>query len=476
MARTGYGIATPAERAQLDAAYAGMARARAKINAWQAREAEFVHTATQIAGAIAARGEATSRASELPYREVAAEIGGALRISDRSAQRLMGESTTLVQDFPATFAAFRAGRISRTHVHAITDCGSQLPDAAARASYEASVVPYAEQEVPARVRPFARVTAERVHPTPFAERHEAAARCRGVRVIDVEDGMSELIATLPSTLAHGALDRVQQLAQSVRDAEAAVTTQGGRSRSGAPITSDGRSIDELRADIVADLLLTGAPEGHAAVADGAEPGALGAIRAHVQVTVPVLSLMGHTNAPATLAGVGPLDAATARALAGASSGWDRILTDPISGTVLAVDRYTPTVQLKRTLQVRDQHCRFPGCRQPVHRSDIDHTIDYALGGHTREGNLAHLCRRHHTLKHASAWRVVHKPDGILEWTSPTGRVYPDIPTSSVMFRPESDWDEHRLRAGAERSAGVGGGRGVGAGTGSTRHRDDPPPF
>lgn len=53
-------------------------------------------------------------------------------------------------------------------------------------------------------------------------------------------------------------------------------------------------------------------------------------------------------------------------------------------------------------------------------------------------NLAHLCRRHHILKHHTAWRVRQLSDGVLEWTSPTGRVYRDIPTSSVTFTPTGD--------------------------------------
>ena len=70
--------------------------------------------------------------------------------------------------------------------------------------------------------------------------------------------------------------------------------------------------------------------------------------------------------------------------------------------------------------------------------DLDHTVDFAFGGQTSEDNLAHLCRRHHTLKHESAWTVVQRQGGVLEWTSPSGRVYPDIPTSRVMFQPLAD--------------------------------------
>ena len=64
---------------------------------------------------------------------------------------------------------------------------------------------------------------------------------------------------------------------------------------------------------------------------------------------------------------------------------------------------------------------------PAVRCDIDHTIDAAKGGETSRHNNAHLCRRHHVLKHATPWRVRQLPRGILEWTSPTGRIYTDHP-------------------------------------------------
>ncbi|MEZ5111488.1 MAG: DUF222 domain-containing protein [Microbacteriaceae bacterium] len=487
---------TGAELARLRALRTELLDGEAAVCAWLARRSEIMRDAAQIAEAVSARGPRSSRISELPYRAIAAELAAALRVSDRTVQRDLSEAPRLIENFPATHAALAAARISGAHVHAIVTAGQQLPDASTRGAYEREILPIAEREAPSRTRHLARVVAERAHPRSFPERHASAAACRGVRVVDLEDGMSELIATLPSVFAHGALDRLTQMARSVhevnksgqRDAMRGVTCvvktgggcscgvdggggegcscgdgggdgrghqgdrddQGERGSKRVGSSADARSIDELRADIFADLLLASAPVGHAG------PTGLGAIRARVHVTVPVLSLVGRAETPATLAGVGPMDAGTARELAGASSGWDRILTDPISGAVLAVDRYTPSVQLKRTLQVRDQHCRFPGCRQSVDRSDIDHTIDFALGGKTCEENLAHLCRRHHTLKHATSWTVVQKPGGVLEWTSPTGQVYPDVPTSSVMFKPTEEWN-HAFAEGSPDG-------------------DDPPPF
>src|SRR5690606_20508572 len=123
----------------------------------------------------------------------------------------------------------------------------------------------------------------------------------------------------------------------------------------------------------------------------------------------------------------PIDAVTARMLAGAASGWNRVLTHPITGGLLAVDRYRPGAHLKRHLRVRDQRCRFPGCGMPARRDDLDHTLDAAFGGPTADDNLAALCRRHHVLKHQTPWHVNQLGDGLLEWTSPTGHAYIDEP-------------------------------------------------
>lgn len=430
---------SPAELAMMGADVAELAALQVQKNTLDAREMELIHGLTNRAVAVQERTPASRQAAEIPYRTVAAEIGAAVRLSDRSVQRLMSEAHTLFTLFPATVESLAGGRISRAHVRAIVDAGAHITDPQARIDFETTVLPIAERESASRLRPFAKMLAERIHPRSLTERHEAAAGERAVRVVDLPDGMAELIATLPMTIAHAAYDRLSAMAREVTRAIAAEANEalGGPGSGGAEGASaaedcrDMRSADQLRADILTDLLLAGAPGAHI-------PTGLGAIRANVQVVVPVLALLGRTEAPATLVGVGPIDADTARRLAGGVKGWDRVLTHPISGHVLTTDRYRPGKDLKRVLQVRDQHCRFPGCRMAVRICDIDHTVDFAFGGQTSEDNLAHLCRRHHTLKHESAWTVVQIAGGVLEWTSPSGRVYPDIPTSRVMFQPLAD--------------------------------------
>ncbi|WP_242435692.1 HNH endonuclease signature motif containing protein [Microbacterium sp. AISO3] len=154
----------------------------------------------------------------------------------------------------------------------------------------------------------------------------------------------------------------------------------------------------------------------------------------MQVVVSALTLMGEDEGPADLAGRSPIDAATARELAGKAASWDRLLTHPVTGTVLECDTYRPTAAMVRLLRARDRHCRFPGCRQPAIRCELDHTIAASHGGATHVCNLANLCKRHHDVKHHTRWRVRQLAGGRLIWTSPTGRVYrEDAPPPLVAF-------------------------------------------
>lgn len=406
------------ELALLDSLVTSIAETRAAVAALQAFEVTLLVSAEALADEQASRlASSSSREREIPRRSIAAEIATATRTSDRTLQRRMDEASALTRDFPVAVSALGAGRIDRAHLTVISETGSSLTDAAARADFEQAAVSLAERETPGRLRPLLRTLAERLEPTSIDSRHAAAKEQRGVWVQDLDDGMAQLIATLPAAIAHAIHDRLSRFGREVVDARE-------------PSGGDLRALDQLRADALADLLLTADPT---AVPRSREP-----IVATVQVLVPVSTMNGEGSEAAELVGHGPIDGDTARCLAGGAPGWDRIVTDRATGAVISVDRYRPSEEQRRLLRARDERCRFPGCRMPVHRCDVDHTVDAALGGATSTCNLAHLCRRHHSLKHASDWTVLQRPDGTLVWTSPTGRVHLDEPPPSVRFRMSGD--------------------------------------
>ncbi|WP_020096917.1 HNH endonuclease signature motif containing protein [Microbacterium sp. 11MF] len=378
--------------------------------------------ASALAEANAA-GSANER--DMALREIAAELGGAVAASDRVMQRRIDEARTIVEDYPAALKAWELGRITRGHVRVITDAGANLPGDV-RPMAEAIAVERCRHDTPNRVRAEIEILAHRMHPRSFTERHQDAAARRSVRIVPGQDGMSELIANLPTVLAEGIHDRLTQQARAVIDTR---TERGGIEA----VATDERNTDQVRADVCADLLLAGTP----ALDDTRDTtaGPLGAIRARVQVVAPATALAGEDPA-CDLVGRSPIDADTARRLAGGAPSWERLVTDPISGTVLAVDTYRVPLAMRRYLQARDQHCRFPGCRMAAIRCEVDHTHDHALGGKTEVTNLGHLCQRHHSMKQFTKWRVRQLGGGVLEWTSPLGRTYrEDAPTPAVAFAP-----------------------------------------
>lgn len=366
-------------------------------------------SATSSADA-ALSGSQAADAMELAGRAVAGEFAAALRASDRTVQRRMSEATVVVAEFPEVWRAQGAGRIGAAHARAIIDAGDYLDDRADRDGYAAQMIVFAEETTPARVARMGRRVAERFQPRSIDDRHGDARKARRTWVTDRRDGMAVLGIFGPAALIHGAHDRLTALGLGIISGPATRTE-----------TRDVRSLDEVRCDIALDLLLTGRPAGH-------DPqGLLDGIRGSVSVTIPATTLTGASEAPAELNGSIPIDAATARRLAAAAPGWDRVFTDPRTGAILTVDRYRPSAEQRRWLLARDQRCRFPGCGHPARDCDIDHTTDAAVGGLTRADNLGALCRRHHVIKHQTSWTVEQLDGGIFAWTSPTARSYLDRP-------------------------------------------------
>lgn len=433
--------ATDAQMATLADLVDALQVAEATLSSMSAARDGLLAIAGRLAIDLAKQGNHPDRGDH-SLRTVAAEIGAVQRVSDRTIERRMAAAELLVDQFPAVWAAQGAGRISPAHSRVIVDAGSGIESPSDREKYSAVILPIAEAESPNRLRALARRVAERFAPTTVSERHRRARSQRRVWVTDGEDGMAALHTHAPAALVHGMFDRLSQMAHTLRDENLRAKRQAARD--GSEFEPDDRTVDEIRADLLADLVLSGQPTGH-----DSEDGLLGAINARIEITVPVTTLMdddahaapdADAAPPAELDGRTPIDVDTARKMAGQTKGWDRVLTHPISGRVLAVDRYRPSRHLRRHLRARDQRCRFPTCGIVARKCDLDHNHAASTGGATCETNLASFCRRHHVLKHHSPWHVEQKPGGVVEWTSPTGRTYVDTPPApnTVTFTVTED--------------------------------------
>ncbi len=136
-------------------------------------------------------------------------------------------------------------------------------------------------------------------------------------------------------------------------------------------------------------------------------------------------------------GGGPMGGVMSRVLAAARRAAERV-TDQAAVDENEVDgcahlgstsAYRPSPRLWEFITVRDVTCRFPTCRQPATRCDLDHTKPYDQGGLTCACNLGGLCRFHHQLKQHPRWRLIQPSPGSFAWTTPTGRTYEAEPDS-----------------------------------------------
>lgn len=338
---------------------------------------------------------------EFAERAAAADLAVRLRLPENVVRTLGFCATELRRRAPSIWAAFGEGDVPVGNAQVTAELARTLPEGAVCIAFDDALLDAARTLPTPRFRERARRVREQLDPQPLTERNRLAREQRRVWFEGARDGMCWLTAHLPADVGRQAMSRLDAMAASLAG------THG-----------ETRTLAQLRADIAGDLLTRSS-------VGGAEP----AVKVTVAVTVPVMTLLGVEELPGTLEGYGPIDADTARRLVAHAPSFQRILTHPITGTVLDIDRgsYQVPADLKRWTEIRDQHCTFPGCGRSARQCDLDHVTDWQYGGPTAASNLAHLCRHHHRLKHESLWAVQREPGGPSTWTSPTGDIHTSDP-------------------------------------------------
>lgn len=365
--------------------------------------------AAEVEG-VTARSTSTER--EMATRSFIAELATTFGQHEVSASRLVSEAERLTGPRVATLEGLREGELSLIQVRSVLELTQGVPvevaDAVERVALDAAAaaVVHGVVSTNAELRRRMRRVRERLHPEPLVDRRARAAEERRVCVEPAADGMAWLSLFVEAERAVAAMSRLDVLA--AREAP-----------------GDSRTTAQRRADVAADLLLGGVLGN-----DDRTRSLVGAVQPRINVTVPVLTLIGLDGGPAELDGYGPIDPDTARRLAAHAPSMRRILVHPESGAVLSYGRehYRAPADLDGFVRFRDGRCRFPGCSRRADRTDLDHTVARAHGGATCDVNLAALCRHHHRLKHESGWRVTHETGGVMRWTSPGGHVLRTSPS------------------------------------------------
>jgi hypothetical protein len=215
---------------------------------------------------------------------------------------------------------------------------------------------------------------------------------------------------------------------------------------------DQRTVHQLEADTFCDLLAgTGIgatppepvtdPEADAAAEQAGTAVPLpGPRRGVVELTAPLSTVIGLSQAPGTLAGWGPVVADVVRQIVAEhpETRWRFSVYDDLTGDGQLAYHGITNARPARTagglngfsaadaafLRARDRTCRGPqGCHRPASRCELDHTIAKVDGGGHERGNGGALCKREHAFKHQSGAALRQPEPGVFEWTTPLGHRY-----------------------------------------------------
>jgi flagellar biosynthesis/type III secretory pathway protein FliH len=364
----------------------------------------------------------------------------ALKIPLRTAQRKLKTGRTLVRELPKTLALLASGEISERHAQLITEAAWRL-DPELVEEFEDRVTERAADQTVSQLRQSVSRAEVSLDPATAQQRHIRALGDRRVGFQPADDGMVELPVLLGAAEGQLIFTRLT----------AAATLSPA---------DDLRTMDQKRADLLVDAVLSGLPHDALPQLQGRRPS--------IQVVVCADTLLNLDDEPAHLVGYGPITAEAARRLAADESGtWRRLLTDPDTGQLLDIstDRYRPSQRLRDYVSARDGVCAFPTCNQPAYRCEYEHIEAYEQGGRTCRCNAALACRRHNLCKANTGWQYRRNPDGSFFWTDDTGHHGTGHPPRRWSSPGEGNRSE-ASRAEAEAEAGRQ----------STRqaHSDEPP--
>ena len=350
----------------------------------------------QAMNAVADAIDLEDMPEDLVEQAAAAEVAAALKWTRRTADGEMALAADLRWRLPEVWHALVEGRIDVHRVKVIVRGTAHLPVATARSVVNA-VIESAHRYTTGQLRTRLRKLCIEADPDEAARRYETAVAERRVATEADESGTAHLFGLdLPPDRLEAGLRNINDIAKSLR-------------RRG-----ETRTMDQLRADVLLDLLAG------TAVETKSGPGG-------VFIHGTLQSLVELSDDPGELAGYGPVVADIVRQVADRQrhGDWRWIIEDEHTGLPLATGttQRRPTAAQRRDVEARHPTCIHPGCRMPATESDIDHRVPWAEQQQTITDNLAPLCRHHHRIKHEAGWsyRAVGKGDFV--FTSHLGHAY-----------------------------------------------------
>jgi hypothetical protein len=382
------------------------------------------------------------------------DVAAKLRISPATAQRKIDIARALTSYLPLTSEALATGAISASHANAIVQETTSIIERGADpiiiSEMESKAISYAEFHTPNQVGRKLKTLIANLDPNSFEELASEEREKRSVQMFSGDYGMATIVALLPAIEAQSIMNLINDCAKRAQGADilhARQATQMAPTLQSEIGKDSFLTIDAYRADAFISLMLSndlnisnqgrkvnfGSREDN--IEDESEffsleskelrkPSLSHRRPVTIQLTMDFATLIGLKDQPAHLNGYGPIPASIARELA-MDAKWQKFITDPLTGVLLDYGRqfYVPPQALQDFIVARDRYCRFPGCAQPAHRTDIDHAIPWEEGGKTSPENLGLLCRRHHRLKTHGGWSLESYADGSCKWINQNGEEF-----------------------------------------------------
>ncbi|MDF2729175.1 MAG: endonuclease [Acidimicrobiia bacterium] len=330
------------------------------------------------------------------FETASSEVQASLSLTRRSADIHVELASLLCERLPRVWAALHAGLIDLARARILSDLTMPLPRELAREVTETALV-RAPSMTTGQLRAHLGRLIISVDPAAAQERYEQKLEERRVFSEQGEDGTANLHGlNLPPDEANRAMRRINRLARALK------------------AKGDRRRIDQIRADILLDLL-TGKGQPNGSCDKGV-----------VEIRVDLTTLAGIDDDPAEIPGFGPVLADVARQMVDEASDAEwRII--PVDGNGQPVGVVTtkrrPTTSQKRIVESRNPTCVFPGCRMPAAECDLNHEVPWAEAHRTTARELEPLCRHDHINHHLHRWKLKQIRSGIYQWTSPLGHTY-----------------------------------------------------
>ncbi|MGV9801403.1 DUF222 domain-containing protein [Mycobacterium sp. NPDC003449] len=377
---------------------------RAQVETFERMKSAAAAAQARATALWAQKRRAAEIASGVPARQrgrgLAGEVALARHVAPVCGGTHLGMATALVHEMPHTLAALECGALSEWRATLIVGESACLSVEDRRYLDAELCADLARLEGwgNARVKAEAKKIAARLDAAAVVARAAKAAEDRCVMIRPAPDTMTYVTVLLPVAQGVAVYAALKRAADTI---------------------FDGRS----RAQVMADTLVqrvTGRP------AEQPVPVSLNLVMADT-------TLAGDDDAPAWLAGYGPVPAGFARTLTGdavrdkaTKATLRRLYRHPRSGQLVAMESRSRIFPkgLARVLDLRDQTCRTPYCDAPIRHHD--HAVPKRRGGPTSARNGLGECEACNYAKEAPGWSVrTSEIDGThtADFTTPTNAVY-----------------------------------------------------